>query len=161
MHCVIRKATIEDKNIILNLVKKLAEYERKKPEDVHLTLDKIETHGFGDTRYFEVLLVELNHIPVGFALYFFSYAASLGAPILYIEDLFIENEYRHQGLGTALFARLAKKALDRDCCRMEWHAFTWNEKALSFYERLGAIPKDDLAQFRLLGNDLKKLAELN
>lgn len=154
----IRIAKKEDKHAILALVKKLAEYERKKPEEVQLTLDKIELHGFGEEKYFDVLIAEYGEIPVGYAFYFFTYSASSGAPILYIEDLFVESEYRHQGLGKALFSNLAKLAIQKECCRMEWHAFTWNEKAIQFYKNLGASPKLDLVQFRLFGNGLKQLS---
>lgn len=36
----IRMAIKEDKETLVNLVKKLAAYERKKPEEVQLTIDK-------------------------------------------------------------------------------------------------------------------------
>lgn len=152
----IRAAKKEDKEIILNLVKKLAEYERKKPEEVQLTLEKIEAHGFG--KYFDALIAEHNEKPIGYALYFFSYSASSGAPILYLEDLFVEREYRHQGFGKALLSRLANIAVEKECCRMEWHAFTWNEPAIEFYKDIGAAPKPDSLQFRLSGESLKKLS---
>jgi GNAT superfamily N-acetyltransferase len=152
----IRTATNEDKEDILSLVKKLAEYERIKPEEVQLTIDKIESHGFG--RYFDILIAEHNKKSVGYALYFFSYSASAGEPILYLEDLFVEYEYRLQGFGKALLSRLANLAIENECCRMEWHAFIWNEKAIQFYNNLGATPKPDLLQFRLFGEHLSKLS---
>lgn len=154
----IRRAKKEDKEAILNLVRKLAAYERKKPEEVLLTLEKIENHAFGKNKYFNILIAECNDIPVGYALYFFSYSASLGAPVLYIEDLFVENEHRQQGFGRALLSKLATISIEKECCRMEWHAFIWNEKAMSFYESLGAVPKPDLIQFRLSGENLQKLS---
>ena len=154
----IRTATKNDKEAILNLVKKLAGYERKQPDEVQLTLNKIESHGFSANPYFQILIVENNNIPVGYALYFFSYSASAGAPILYLEDLFIESEHRHKGLGKAVLSKLAKLSIENKCCRMEWHAFTWNEKAIQFYKNLGAVPKSDLVQFRLSGEVLNKLS---
>ena len=95
------------------LARKLAEYERKKPEEVNLTLDKIESHGFGKNKYFYVLLAEYKKKPAGYALYFFSYSASAGAPILYVEDLFVDDVYRNYGLGKALLANLAHTAVER------------------------------------------------
>lgn len=155
----IREATSNDKESILNLVKKLAEYERKKPEEVLLTIDKIESHSFGDHKYFHIQIAEDNKMPIGYAIYFFSYSASLGAPILYLEDLFVEDEYRNQGIGKALLAKLAQLAQENKCCRMEWHAFTWNEQAIQFYKDLGALPKLDLLQFRLSGEHLSNLSK--
>ncbi len=105
------------------------------------------------------MLAEHNEISVGYALFFFSYSPAAGAPILYIEDLFVEEEYRLQGLGKALLSKLATIALKKDCCRMEWHSFAWNEKAIGFYKNLGARPQPDSLQFRLFDEDLKNLAE--
>lgn len=150
----IRQANIEDKEAILKLVRKLACYERKKPEEVKVTIEKIELHGFSKDKYFDVLLADHNGVSIAYALYFFSYSASAAAPILYVEDIFVETDYRNQGLGRAIFSALAHIAMEKKCCRLEWHAFTWNESAVQFYQKLGAIPKPDLLQFRFLCNDL-------
>ncbi|MGL5742254.1 MAG: GNAT family N-acetyltransferase [Legionella sp.] len=160
MEFTFRIAKKKDKNKILVLVKKLAEYERKRPEEINLTLEKIDSHGFGKTKYFSVLLAEYKKQPAGYALYFYSYSGSAGAPILYVEDLFVDELYRSYGLGTALLSNLARLALEKECCRMEGHAFTWNKKASAFYEFIGASPKTDLLQYRLCGESLKKLAAM-
>lgn len=153
----IRPATKEDSPAILELVKKLAVYERKKLTDVLLTLEKIKTDCF-EHRYFHILIAEDEGEKIGYALFFFTYSASLGAPILYLEDLFVEEKVRNKGIGKALLSELAKIAIDKKCCRMEWHAFTWNEKAIQFYKYLGAELKNDLVQIRLVDGDLVKLS---
>ncbi|KTD11670.1 GNAT family acetyltransferase [Legionella gratiana] len=158
MEFTFRIATKKDKEKISFLVEKLAEYERKKTEEIHLTLDKIEAHGFGKNKYFYVLLAEYKKKPAGYALYFFSYSAPEAAPVLYVEDLFVTEMYQNQGLGTALLSYLARLALEKQCCRMEGHAFTWNKKSIHFYEFLGAHPRTDLLQFRLAGDSLERLA---
>ncbi|QLZ67319.1 N-acetyltransferase [Legionella sp. PC1000] len=159
MEFTFRIAKKNDKEEILDLIKKLAEAERKKPEEINLTLEKIESHGFGRNKYFHILLAESKKKPAGYALYFFSYSASAGAPILYIEDLFVDEPYRNFGLGTSLLAHLARLAIEKECCRMEGHAFTWNKKAIEFFECIGAYPRTDLLQFRLSDEHLRKLAE--
>jgi GNAT superfamily N-acetyltransferase len=158
MKFTFRIAKKKDKDEIMVLVNKLAAYERKRPEEVNLTLDKIESHGFGKNKYFHILLAEHKKQPAAYALYFFSYAASAGAPVLYVEDLFVDEYYRSHGLGSSLLSKLAQLALEKECCRMEGHAFTWNKKAIEFYEFLGAHPRTDLLQFRLFGEHLERLA---
>ncbi len=145
----IRKATIHDVSAIFELVKKLALYEKKKTEDIKLSEDKIMQHGFGDKRYFNILVAEIEKNIIAYALYFFTYAATAGAPILYLEDLFILEEYRNKGIGRQLLSVLANIAISENCCRMEWHVFNWNESAIKFYESLGAELKPDLIQIRL------------
>lgn len=154
-----RIATKKDKDKIFFLVQKLAESERKKTEEIGLTLDKIATHGFGKNKYFYVLLAEYEQEPAGFALYFYTYSASLGAPVLYLEEMFVAKNYQSEGLGTALLAHLAHIAVEKQCCRMEGHAFTWNKKFIKFYELLGAVPRTDLLQFRLSDESLETLAK--
>lgn len=158
MEFTFRIATKKDKEKISLLVEQSAEHDRKKPEEINLTLDKIEAHGFGKNKYFYILLAEYKKNPVGYALYFFSYSASEGAPVLYIEDLFVNKNYQNQGLGTALLSHLARFAVEKKCCRMEGHAFTWNKKSIQFYEFLGAHARRDLLQFRLEDEYLVKLA---
>lgn len=158
MKLVIRKAKKEDAGAILSLIGKLAAYEKKDPVDVKIDLNKIEKHAFGPRSQFKVLLAEYEQQPIAYALYFLAYAGSAGAPILYLEDLFVDVSYRGHGIGRALLVKLAKLAIDKDCCRMEWHAFTWNKRAIEFYKSLGSEIKSDLVQIRLSGNDLKKLS---
>ncbi|KTC92145.1 GNAT family N-acetyltransferase [Legionella cincinnatiensis] len=158
MEFTFRVATKKDKEKIAFLVEKLAEYERKKLEAMSLTLDKIEAHGFGKNKYFYILLAEYKKEPAGYALYFFSYSAAEGAPVLYVEDLFVQEKYQNHGLGTSLLSYLARLALEKQCCRMEGHAFTWNKKSIQFYEFLGAHPRTDLLQFRLTDDSLERLA---
>lgn len=154
----IRMANKKDKDVILSLVRKLADFEGKNSEDVQLTIDKIQSHGLSRKSFFRILIGEIDSKPVGYALYFYSYSASLGAPVLYLEDLFVEEEFRNRGFGKNFLTRLANLAIKNNCCRMEWHAFTWNDKAIQFYKSIGAEPKLDLIQFRLSGNNLYDLS---
>jgi GNAT superfamily N-acetyltransferase len=155
----IRQATPDDKEDILKFVRDLAVYERKPLTQVGMTLAKIEKHGFGDNPYFQTLLVEQNGNAVAFALYFYAYSGWAGGPVLYVEDLFVAAASRHQGVANALVTELAKLAIVKECCRMEWCVYDWNEQAIAFYKSLGAVPKADLIQYRLSGDALSKIAE--
>ena len=86
---------------------------------------------------------------VGYALYFFTYSSFLAKPSLYLEDLFVLDEYRKQGVGLALLRRCVEEATARGCGRMEWSVLTWNRKAIEFYERLGAKRLSDWYVYRL------------
>lgn len=158
MEFTIRIATKKDKYKIYSLVEQFATYERKKHEDIHLTLEKIESHGFGKNKYFHILLAEYKKEPAGYALYFFSYSAAEGAPVLAVENLFVTEAYQSHGLGTALLSYLARLALEEHCCRMDGHAFTWNKQSIEFYEFLGAHTRTDQVHFRLSGDSLEQLA---
>ena len=42
---------------------------------------------------------------------------------------------------------------------MEWSVLTWNEPAIGFYTRLGALPMDEWTTYRVTGDALAKLAQ--
>jgi L-amino acid N-acyltransferase YncA len=147
---IIRSATINDKHTILQLIKELAVYEKQEPDAVQVSVEKIETHGFGKNPYFHTLLVEQDDKAIGYTIYFFTYSAIAGAPVLYVEDLYVEEKYRHTGIGKSLLAKLAIIATEQKCCRMEGHSLTWNEKAIQLYKSIGAIAHPEALKLELL-----------
>lgn len=73
------------------------------------------------------------------ALYFTSYSTWRAAPGIYLEDLFVYEEFRGKGFGTALLARLAREVQKIGGKRLEWSVLKWNEPSIRFYESIGAI----------------------
>ena len=96
---------------------------------------------------------------VGFALFFHNFSTFLGRSGLYLEDLYVMPEYRHQGIGTALFHELARIAVARECGRLEWWCLDWNQAGIDFYKGLGAEAMDEWTVYRLSGDTLQRLAE--
>ena len=62
------------------------------------------------------------------------------------------------GVGFALLSELARITVERDCGRLEWAVLDWNQLAIDFYKRIGAIPLDDWTVFRMTGESLMALA---
>ena len=153
----IESVTQDDVPLILNLVKKLAAYERLEHEVV-ATEEDFRKALFSPDRVAEALLAFRGAEPVGFALYFSTFSTFVGRPGIYLEDIFVEPEHRGHGIGAALLTRIAKIACDRNCGRLEWSVLTWNEPAIGFYERLGARRMEDWRVFRLAGAALRDLA---
>ena len=154
---MIRPATAADVPMICRLIRGLAEYERLS-HAVTLDEERLRAHLFGARPYAEVLLAEEGGTVVGFALFFHNYSTFRGQPGIYLEDLFVNPEQRGRGHGKALFAELARLAVERGCGRLEWSVLNWNEPALGFYSALGAVPLDDWKQYRLTGAPLEDLA---
>jgi GNAT superfamily N-acetyltransferase len=154
----IRAATASDIPIILQLIRDLATYERA-PNDVVATENGLREVLFGSEPSARVLIVFEGEDAVGFAVYFLNFSTWLGRPGLYLEDLFVKPETRGRGYGRALLAHLAKIARDRGCGRMEWAVLDWNEPAIGFYKKLGAVPLKEWTVFRLTGDGIDRLAE--
>lgn len=154
----IRPATSADCEIIANLIRELAVYERLE-HAAKATPADLRKHLFGPRPYAECLIAEADGEPVGFALYFYSFSTFRGQPGIYLEDLFVKPDHRGHGHGKALLRRLANIALERGCGRFEWAVLDWNEPSIGFYKSLGARPMEDWTIFRIDGDDLARLAE--
>lgn len=153
----IKPASENDVPVILSFVNKLADYERLSHEVV-ATEALLRKNLFGQRRTAEVVIGYFKGAPVGFALFFHNFSTFLGQPGIYLEDLFVEEAYRRRGFGGALLAYIAKLAVERDCGRLEWSVLDWNEPAVRFYRKLGAVPMDEWTVFRVTGENLHRLA---
>ena len=153
----IRQATEADVPLILKFIRDLAIYEKLEHKVVATEAGLRQTL-FGNPRFAEVVFAVIDGTEAGFALFFHNYSTFLGAPGIYLEDLFVKPEFRGRGLGKALLAHLAKLARERGCGRVEWAVLDWNTPSIDCYKSLGAIPLDDWRIFRLTGEAMEKLA---
>ena len=153
----IRPATADDVPLIRQLIAELAEYERLADAAV-ATDEALREQLFGARPAAEVLIAEADGEPAGFALFFHTFSTFLGKRGLYLEDLFVRPAVRGSGLGKHLMATLARIAVQRDCGRFEWSVLDWNEPAIGFYRRIGAVGMDEWTVQRLEGDALRALA---
>ena len=153
----VRTATPADVDDIFRLIGALASYEHLSA-DVTGTPERLREHLFGLRPYVEALVAELDARTIGFALFFHAYSTFRTAPVLYLEDLFVEPAHRRRGVGTALLARVAGLAVERGCARLEWEVLEWNAPAIAFYERQGAAVLPDWRRCRIGGEALPRLA---
>ena len=153
----IRNATIADVSLILDFIRRLAEYERE-PKAVVATEDDLRRHGFGPVPLFRCLIAERDRQPVGFALFFNSYSTWHGRPGLYLEDLFVLPQMRGKGVGKALLQKLAQLAIEENCYALAWMVLKWNEPAIAFYQSLGATTMGAWETMRIMGPALSRLA---
>jgi len=144
--------------LIMRFIRKLAEYERL-ADEVVANEDTLRESLFGARRSAEVVLAYLGDQPAGFAVFFHNFSTFEGRPGIYLEDLFVEEEYRGRGIGKALLAYLAGLAMDRKCARLNWAVLDWNQPAIDFYRRLGAHLLNEWRILRLSGKALEELAE--
>jgi GNAT superfamily N-acetyltransferase len=154
---ILRFAEPSDSKVLFDLIKGLAEYE-KLSHAVTGNVLSLQEHLFGSHKYVEAILAEYPGKAVGFALFFHNYSTFLTKPGIYLEDLFVLPEYRRQGIGKALLAKLAQTALERDCGRLEWSVLDWNESAQAFYRSMGASILDDWRICRVTDEAITQLA---
>jgi GNAT superfamily N-acetyltransferase len=153
----IERATERDVPVILQMIRDLAEYERMS-DQVIATETGLRESLFSGQRDAEVLLAYADDKPAGFALFFHNFSTFVGRKGLYLEDLFVKPELRGAGIGKRLLVELARIAIERRCGRFEWSVLDWNEPAIGFYRKLGAVPMNEWTIFRVTGDALARLA---
>ncbi len=154
----IRPATAADVSAIFALVVALSEYEKLTHEMVG-TPEDLNQGLFGKRPFAEAIVAEVDGKVVGFALYFYNFSTFLMKPGIYLEDLFVSSTYRRQGIATGLLKYLANHAVEQGCGRLEWSVLDWNEDAITFYKRIGAILMDEWTGCRVSGESLVEFAK--
>ena len=159
MSLVIRPAAPEDCTTIVSHIRELAVFEKLEHEAVG-TAEQFHRHLFGDRPACEAIMAEWKGEPAGFALFFTNFSTFLAKPGLYLEDLYVREPFRRQGIGKALITTLARIAIDRDYGRFEWSVLDWNSPAIAFYRSLGAVAMDEWTVQRVSGPALQTMAAM-
>ncbi|WGV24754.1 GNAT family N-acetyltransferase [Halotia branconii] len=137
----VRPATVDDVLLIFSFIQKKSEFDRNIGAfsgGLQVSEEKIRQTIFKTTPFAHVLFAQSLEREIGFALYGFRYSSFVGQPSIWLDDLYVDQNARSQGAGTALMARLAQIAKENDCTHLAWNADARNTRGLSFYYRLGA-----------------------
>jgi GNAT superfamily N-acetyltransferase len=153
---VIRPATEEDAELLFDLIRELASYE-KLAGAVHGDAEVLRRSLF-EQRAAEALILESGGGPIGYAIFFTTFSTFECRPGIWLEDVYVRPEHRRGGVGQAVMEHLAQIAVERDLARLEWCALDWNEPALSFYDQLGATVLEEWRMLRLEREGIERLS---
>jgi GNAT superfamily N-acetyltransferase len=153
----IRFATAEDVGLLLRFIRELAIFERA-PEAVVATEADLLRHGFGANPQYEAILAFVGDQPAGMALFHRRFSTWAGRPCMYLEDLYVSEAARGQGVGRRLLTRLATITLERGWGRIDFQVLDWNP-ARNFYSRLGMSHISEWLRYGADEAGLRALAE--
>ncbi len=128
----IRKAVPADFEQIYALIKEFANF-IKTPEKVLTTPAQMTE----DKDIFQCFIALDKDKVIGFATYFTAYYSWTGKTI-YLDDLYVLESYRGQGIGNRLLDTVIATAKAENCKKVRWQVSNWNSKAIEFYKRRGA-----------------------
>jgi len=154
---VIRTATVKDLPAIEWLLKGLTELlgtAQPYVPDRHA----LARYGFGEQRIYHTLLAEHGDSACGLCVYFPEFSTWRCQPGLYVQDLFVERQFRAKGLGRALLVAAMRQAdaeWEAAYLRLAVHVF--NRDALAFYKSLGFNVDSDNRVMLLTGPNFSKL----
>lgn len=106
----------------------------KRPEDFKISLDEM----IAEQEYFKILVAEKEDGEIiGFATTFVAWYSWSGKS-MYLDDLFVVERFRGNGLGSELMDKVIEMAKDQDCKKVKWQVSKWNQNAIDFYKSKGA-----------------------
>lgn len=137
MEMIIRNANEQDFQQVVSLIKEFSVFQGA-PEKVTITAEQMTE----DRHLFRCFVAEAeNKEIIGFATYFFAYYSWTGKAV-YLDDLYVKEEFRKNGIGRMLLAKVIDLAKEQECKKVRWQVSKWNTNAIAFYKSIGATIDD-------------------
>ena len=152
----VRKAIESDAQELLALIDALAAYEKLDPPGPDAK-QRLVRDIFGPEPRLEAYLCRIDGTAVGYALVLETYSSFLALPTLYLEDIFVLEEFRNRKAGLALYLYVAGLAKQRGCGRLDFAVLDWNTSAQEFYRKLGAKHLKEWFLFRMSADEIDAL----
>jgi GNAT superfamily N-acetyltransferase len=149
---VIEKVDEETFDDFLGLIEKLAEYEKLAPPNEQAK-QRLRRDCLSDKPKYQAFIGKVGDKYVSYIIYFFTYSSFLALPTLFLEDIFVLEEYRRNGMGEKMFDFIKATAKREGCGRIEFTVLTWNKSAKKFYEKNKAKCLEDWYFYRLVKED--------
>jgi len=92
---------------------------------------------------YPLLIISPDGDTAGLAIYLYNFSTWMARPGICLEELYVLPEYRRMGYARLLVQAIAGEAHKAGCSKMEWFCLRGNDKALRFYESLGAKRMED------------------
>lgn len=139
------EASSKDSSLIFDYIKKLAELE-KRPDDVTGSLQDLEKLMFED-KVVHSYIIEYNQEPIGYILYYLVFSSFRCCQSVYLEDFFIDEKLRHQGIGRWVFFKFKDLMKQKGFSKILWSCLDWNVEARRFYNHIKANKEEGRVHF--------------
>jgi len=156
MDIQIRKSSPDEVPAIVRLMRDFAEYENL-AEYCEITEQRLFEVMFGDEAFVEGLVAFHDQVPVAYAMFYPYFASFRGQCGYYLEDIFVAEDFRRNGLGEAMVKIVARLAKQRGFERIDFQVLEWNTPAVKFYEKLGAVRDDSERHFKFIDSSFTSL----
>jgi len=143
---------------IIALIREFAAYENLS-DFCEVTEERLSAALFGGAKVAEAIVAFQEDAAIGYAIFYPNFASFRGQRGLYLEDIYIKQEFRGAGLGEAMLKYIAKLGKAGGFERIDFQVLEWNTPAVKFYEKLGATRDEEERHFRFVGESFAKLAD--
>ncbi|WP_145258725.1 GNAT family N-acetyltransferase [Calycomorphotria hydatis] len=153
----VRKATPGDVSIVLDGVRALAEFEQLS-HAVTATETDFQQALFEEPLAAEAWVAWSGETPAGIAITYRNFSTFRGKQGIHLEDLYVWPEFRAKRVAYQLIATIARHAEEIGACRLGWSVLDWNQRAIQFYEQLGAEHVGEWCSYNLPAVRVNELA---
>lgn len=153
----IRSATVGDVPEIIRMMRDFARFEELE-EYFEATDEALRDALFSPNAYIEVLVAVENDTFAGYALFYPNYASFRGQKGYYLEDLYVDPEFRGRKLGEAFLREIARRGSEKGFKRIDFQVLEWNAPAIGFYKKFGADRDDTERHFKFTDEAFARLA---
>jgi len=154
----IRPATADDSPLLMRAIIGLADHVGE-ADGVACTEDDIRHFGFGENPAFEAVIAEVDEAFAGMCLFFPIFSTWYGRPGVFVQDLFVDGQFRSLGIGERLLRHVARLCQDRGGVYMRLAVDDDNARAHPFYTRLGFASTNDQRSYIASGPTFQALSE--
>ncbi len=137
---LIRKAEERDMDGLIELCALHANYERNKYDPAGKK-ESLFNHLFFGSKDLQCLIVECQGKLLGYATYIKQFSTWDAEYYVYLDCLYLKEEIRGKGVGRKLMKLIKDYSRKEGCNHIQWQTPNFNEKAITFYNRLGAVSR--------------------
>ncbi|POY39374.1 N-acetyltransferase [Solitalea longa] len=143
MEYLIRPVEEKDLDQLVLLCERHAAYEQAVYSSVGKS-EKLQKALFSENPKLFCLVVESSEELVGYSTYTFDFSTWDAALFLHMDCLYLDPVFRGAGIGVVILEILKKIAIEKECINIQWQTPLFNDRAIKFYKRLGAIEKEKM-----------------
>ena len=157
MGITIRVATENDIPAVISLIHEFAAFEELS-DFCEVDKSRLSIAMFGAGGFVQGLIAEDGERPVGYALYFRNFSSFRGQRGFYLDDIYVTEAYRGQGVGEMMLRKIARHATSEGLERIDFLVLDWNTPAAGFYRKLGAIHDPEERHYKFTDDAFRRLA---
>lgn len=158
MNLQIRKSTSKDIPAIIELMREFAEFENLS-DSLEVNQENLRDAMFGENAFVEGLIAFDAETAVAYAIFLPYFSSFRGQRSVYLEDIYITENYRKSGLGEKMLREIARVGKEKGAVRMDFQVLDWNAPAINFYKKHGAVIDDSERHLKFTDEAFQKLTE--
>ena len=142
--------TAEKKHVcdIFKLLKELADFKHLNC-DLKTNEERLSQMLF-EEKSLNAFVAVADGVVVGTSLFYTSGVSTfMGKNVLHLDEIYVQKDFRKQGIGREIFSKLRAVAKENNCCKIEWKCQSWNVDAGNFYKIMGSKQEEGWTGFSI------------